>query len=315
MIVITGAAGFIGSQIALKFFRSKEDLVLVDHLHAFEERPYLNGLTPDRFQRQDASAFLGKLPSYRDITHIIHMGAITNTAEKNTEALKKWNEDYTRSLWDFCCDRGIPFIYASSAATYGSGSEGFSDSHERIQNLRPLNPYGQSKQNFDLFALGSERSPAFWYGLKFFNVYGPHEDHKARMASGIWHGFHEIKSSAQMTLFRSHNPDYQNGEQARDFIFVEDILKIIDFLISKKPMSGIYNCGTGEPSTFLSLTKTLFENLKVSMIINWVDTPLEFRAGYQYKTCAEVSKLRSVGFTEPFTSLNDGVKKYLEYLK
>lgn len=318
MIVITGAAGFIGSQIALEFSNMGENLLLVDHLALFKERPYLKKITSE-VEIQDAASFLDKLDSYKDIEVIVHMGAITNTGERDAELLKKWNVDYSKALWNFCAKRAIPFVYASSAATYGDGSQGFTDSHVRIKSLKPLNPYGQSKQIFDMTALknseDNSKSPPFWYGLKFFNVYGPHEDHKARMASSIWHGFHEIKTTSQMTLFNSHNPNFKNGEQARDFIFIADILKVIGFMISKKPKSGIYNCGTGIPSTFLSLAKTLFENLKVPVKIKWIDTPFEFRAGYQYTTCAEVSKLREAGFEGSFTSLNDGVKKYLEYLK
>ena len=315
MIVITGAAGFIGSQIALRWNNTRnEKLTLVDHAETFLTRGYSYGSAKNISATVDAEEFLTGLKDLADVSMIIHMGAISSTAEKNKASLKKWNVDYTKTLWDFCVQRSIPFVYASSAATYGDGGEGFSDSHEKLKYLKPLNLYGQSKQEFDLFAVSEKKAPPHWYGLKFFNVYGPHEDHKARMASSIWHGYQEIMTSSKMTLFRSHNADYADGEQARDFIFIADILNIIDFLVKTKPSSGIYNCGTGNPTTYLELARGLFSELGKLEKINWIDTPEEFRAGYQYETKSVQDKLRSAGYNLPATTLAKGIRKYINYL-
>jgi ADP-L-glycero-D-manno-heptose 6-epimerase len=324
MIAVTGAAGFIGSHVALYTYDNfdNQEVVLVDHEKCFQERTYLKSIEEGDGQsrKTDAEEFLTNLNSLKDVSLVIHMGAISSTAEKDLSALKKWNVDYSLKLWEFCARRKIPFIYASSAATYGNGNQGFSDSHDKIPLLKPLNAYGQSKQDFDILALQSKEAPPHWYGLKFFNVYGPHEDHKARMASSIWHGYHEIKESGKMTLFRSHNPKFADGTQARDFIFVGDVIKVIDFLLETKPANGIYNCGTGSPTTFLELSKALDEKMdaksqKKGSSINWIDTPLEFREGYQYETKADLTKLRSVGFDETFMTLKEGVGHYLDYLR
>jgi ADP-L-glycero-D-manno-heptose 6-epimerase len=322
MIVVTGAAGFIGSNIALSLCaqRPADSFLLIDHAELFKKYPYTHGISNKTYM--DAEEFLKKLALKEfsnsissDISIVIHMGAITNTGEKDTEALAKWNSEYTKSVWKFCCENKIDFIYASSAATYGDGRQGFSDDHSGIKNLRPLNPYGQSKQDFDLWALEQSKSPPNWYGLKFFNVYGPNESHKARMASSIWHGYNEIKKNAVMTLFKSHNPDFKDGEQARDFIYIDDILNIVDFLIGDNPQSGIYNCGTGRASTFSELSESLFHNMNLTPKINFIPTPLEFRAGYQYKTEAVMTKLKSAGYHNEFTKLGDGVKKYLSSIE
>jgi ADP-L-glycero-D-manno-heptose 6-epimerase len=321
MIIVTGAAGFIGSQIAKNLaplFR--DQIIAVDRLQAFHDRKYMDSLAKQlQFIEADA-IFLKKLPSLKKVSWIIHMGAITNTAETDLTELKKWNVDYSKAIWNYCTENKVNLIYASSAATYGSGSEGFSDDHETIHKLKPLNPYGKSKQVFDLFALEQKKTPPHWYGVKYFNVYGLNENHKGRMASAIWHGYNEIKKSGAMTLFKSHNPEVKDGDQARDFIYVGDVLKIIDFLLSQMPNNGIYNVGTGHAGTFKELAKSLFTTLeqleKISWPekINWIDTPPEFRAAYQYRTVAETTKLRSVGYDDPFTSLDSGVKKYLKTL-
>jgi ADP-L-glycero-D-manno-heptose 6-epimerase len=315
MIIVTGAAGFIGSKLALIINKQEpgEELLLVDHLGFFKVRPYCSSI--EKKELFDASTFLENLKNFKDVKSVIHMGAITNTAEKDEAALTKWNVEYSQRLWNYCSDRQIPFIYASSAATYGNGSNGFADSHDSLEKLLPLNLYGKSKHTFDLWALNQKSSPLNWYGLKFFNVFGPHESHKERMASSVWHGYQEITKTSAMTLFKSHNPNYKDGDQARDFIFIEDIINIVNFLLAKKPLSGIYNCGTGEASSFIDLSNALFSNLKLSPKIKWVDTPVEFRAGYQYKTQAQTDKLRAAGYTRSFTSMPEGVAEYLQYLK
>lgn len=310
MIIVTGAAGFIGSQIANHLAqKDPTQLILVDKLDLFRQRNYTPRLNDVR--HVEAGTFLAQLPEIKDLNLVVHMGAITNTAEKDISELERWNVEYTKAIWDYCTQNGVPLIYASSAATYGNGQNGFSDDHALLANLKPLNLYGKSKNDFDLYAISRPRCPPFWYGLKFFNVYGPNEIHKGRMASAIWHGFQEIQTTGAMTLFRSHNPDFKDGEQARDFIFIKDVLNIISFLRAKKPASGIYNCGTGRAETFASLASHLFGALKKSEKINWVDTPAEFRAGYQYKTQAVMDKLRKAGYERAPTSLAEGVRDYV----
>jgi ADP-L-glycero-D-manno-heptose 6-epimerase len=206
-------------------------------------------------------------------------------------------------------------VYASSGATYGRGEEGYSDAHVDIPRYKPLNVYGKSKHLFDLWALEQKTAPPRWYGLKFFNVYGMDENHKGRMASSIYHGFHEIKKTGKMTLFRSHKEGIADGEQKRDFIFVKDIVKLCLFCLEKNPPSGIYNCGTGEARTFLDLSKALFQALGLETKIDWVDTPEKFRAGYQYFTQAEMGKMRAAGYTAPFRSIEDGIQEYVGWLK
>lgn len=310
-VVVTGAAGFIGSQIANHIKPDK--VVLVDKLELFTKHNYSRPAKTSITMEADG-IFLKALPSLKDLSWIIHMGAISNTAERDAAALKKWNLDYTKTLWNHCTQNKINFIYASSAATYGDGKNGFKDDESTIPLLKPLNPYGQSKNDFDIWAVEHVKAgahPPNWYGLKFFNVYGPNEGHKDRMASSIWHGFNEIQKTGTMTLFRSHNPDYKNGEQARDFIFIDDVLQVVDFLIAKKPSSHIYNCGTGHAGTFLDVARGLFSALGKKEQITWIDTPMEFRAAYQYQTQAVMEKLKNAGYTKKFISLSEGINKYL----
>jgi ADP-L-glycero-D-manno-heptose 6-epimerase len=206
-------------------------------------------------------------------------------------------------------------VYASSAATYGMGEFGFSDDYQHIKDLKPLNPYGQSKLDFDLWALAQEKTPFFWAGLKFFNVYGPNEYHKGRMASVILHAMGQISANKQLNLFKSHNPDYKDGEQKRDFVYVMDVLDVLIFLMNHRKDSGIYNLGSGTANTFKLLAESVFAALNIEPVINFVDTPLDIRDKYQYYTCADMRKLRSIGYDIPFTSLEDGIKNYVqEYL-
>ncbi|CAM6005651.1 unnamed protein product [Sphagnum balticum] len=314
-VVVTGSAGFIGSQIAARLKPDK--LILVDKLKLFKEHNYTPTLFASSQLIEAENTFLNQLTSLQDVSWVIHMGAISNTAERDLEALRKWNVDYTKALWKHCSEKKINFIYASSAATYGDGTQGFEDDIRTIPSLRPLNPYGQSKNDFDIWALEQIKAghhPPHWYGLKFFNVYGPNENHKGRMASSVWHGLNEIRKTGSMTLFKSHNPKYKDGEQARDFIFIDDVLQIVDFMMAKKPQSDIYNCGTGHAGTFFEVAKNLFEALKKPQKINWVETPQEFRAAYQYRTEATMTKLRDAGYTRQPTSLSLGVHQYLSRL-
>jgi len=224
--------------------------------------------------------------------------------------------NYSKKIWNQCIEYGIPLVYASSGATYGLGEHGYSDSHEIVEKLKPLNPYGDSKNDFDKWALKQEREPYFWAGLKFFNVYGPNEYHKGRMASVIFHAFNQIHGNGKVKLFRSHNPEYKDGEQLRDFIYVRDVVDVCIFLMETRKHSGLYNLGTGKARTFLALAKSTFNALDLEPNIEFIDTPEDIRDKYQYYTQAEMDKLRSIGYEKEFTSLEEGVEDYVKhYLK
>lgn len=351
MIILTGAAGFIGSHLAEKLKAHR--LLLVDNPGHFRARGYFQPQAPEamdfatdrmpeeRHKVVDRAYFpkvLGKLkaatptsaaaektpnaalvPPGEKIEWVIHIGACTDTGETDKNYLDQWNVDYTKSIWEWCAREGVPLIYASSAATYGNGSAGFSDEHKRIPELAPLNPYGQSKQDFDLWALdqvkAGEKTPPHWYGLKFFNVYGPQEGHKGRMASAVLHSYRSIIKTGRCPLFRSHNPSVRDGEQSRDFIHVDDIVTICEFLREKKPASGIYNCGTGRARTFLDLIKALYASLGQAPQIDWMDTPEKYRKAYQYFTQAEMQKLTAAGFDHSYLSLEEGVARYVAWLQ
>jgi ADP-L-glycero-D-manno-heptose 6-epimerase len=219
-------------------------------------------------------------------------------------------------MWQMCVKHGLPLVYASSAATYGLGELGYDDNESQISSLNPLNPYGESKNDFDIWVISQEERPYFWAGLKFFNVYGPNEYHKGRMASVILHAFRQINETGNMKLFRSHNSSYKDGEQLRDFIYVKDVVEVCHFLLNHRKDSGIYNLGTGTARTFLDLVKSTFNALKISPNISFIETPEDIRDKYQYFTEAKMNKLISVGYTKRFTSLEEGVADYVsQYLK
>jgi ADP-L-glycero-D-manno-heptose 6-epimerase len=219
--------------------------------------------------------------------------------------------DYSKKSWKRCAQQQIPLIYASSAATYGAGELGYDDNHDIVEKLQPLNAYGRSKNDFDKWVLKQTVQPPFWAGLKFFNVYGPNEYHKGRMASVIFHAFHQIKESGKVRLFRSHRPDFKDGEQLRDFVYVKDLTEVIWFLMNEKVSSGLYNLGTGKARTFIDLVKATFAALDKKPVIEFVDTPEDIREKYQYFTEANMSKLRNAGYFNTFTSLEDGVNDYV----
>jgi ADP-L-glycero-D-manno-heptose 6-epimerase len=313
-LLITGAYGFIGSRLAHTLLeKGQKDLVLVDKTDYRSSRACVKGLESLLFI--DREKLFNELPKLKNITAVIHLGACTDTGNHDEAYMWKMNTDYTKKLWQWCAEKNIPFIYASSGATYGRGEEGYSDDHKDIPRYKPLNVYGRSKHEFDLWALQQKTAPSRWYGLKFFNVYGPDEGHKGRMASPIFHGFNEIQRTGKMTLFKSHKEGIADGEQKRDFIFVEDIVKLCLFCLEKNPPSGIYNCGTGTARTFVDLSKALFKAVGKEPRIEWVDTPEKFRAGYQYFTQAEMGKMRRAGFNEIFLPIEEGVAKYVQWLK
>ncbi len=311
MIVVTGAAGFIGSCLVKKLNDlGHENIILVDDFTLkSKERNLQNKSYLKKVSRNVFFDWLEQ--NKKPIDFIFHIGARTDTTEFNKETLKKLNTDYSKNIWNYCINTKTPLVYASSAATYGIGENGYEDSHEIINKLKPLNPYGESKNDFDIWVLKQKTTPPFWAGLKFFNVYGPNEYHKGRMASVIFHAFNQIQANQKMKLFRSHNENYKNGEQLRDFIYVKDVISICMFLYSNKPKSGIYNVGTGKARSFNDLTKSTFNALNINIDISYIDTPADIRDKYQYFTEASMNKLISVGYTKPFISLEDGVKDYV----
>ena len=318
MIILTGVSGFIGSCLLTKLNASgfNRDVVVVDDFYKL----YKDKNTDEKVVREwmHRDIFLDWFEkTTQKVDFVLHMGARTDTTLMDVEIFNELNLNYSKRIWNVCTKRGIPLIYASSAATYGDGSQGFNDDHAVIHNLVPLNPYGDSKHQFDLWALEQKDKPPFWIGCKFFNVYGPNEYHKGRMASVIFHTFHQIKNTGGMKLFRSHRPDFKDGHQSRDFIYVKDILNMILYFMNNQHVdSDIYNFGTGKARTFLDLAKSTFTAMNVPENISYIDTPVDIRDAYQYFTEADITKVRAAGYTQEFTTLEDGVNEYVnEYLK
>lgn len=315
MLVVTGAAGFIGSCLVGRLNREgHDDLVLVDDFsHESKARNLEGKHAAERIHRDTFIPWLAE--NAEKITAILHIGARTDTTEFDRSIFDRLNLNYSKDLWALATKHGIPFIYASSAATYGLGEHGYNDDHALVPLLQPLNPYGDSKNDFDKWVLQQTVTPPHWYGLKFFNVYGPNEYHKGRMASVIFHAFRQITATGAMKLFRSHHPDYKDGEQLRDFVYVKDVTDVIYFLLTKQPASGIYNLGTGEARTFLDLARSTFRAMELPEDISFVDTPADIRDKYQYFTEANMQKLRAAGYTTQFHTLEEGVTDYVtDYL-
>jgi len=312
MIIVTGAAGFIGSCLVGKLnHEGFEDIVVVDDFSNPEKNKNLDN---KKFTAKiDRNGFFDWLDdNHKLVQFIFHIGARTDTTEFNVSIFDKLNIGYTKQMWKACVKYGLPLVYASSAATYGLGEYGYDDNHDIIEKLKPLNPYGDSKNDFDRWALAQEEKPYFWVGLKFFNVYGPNEFHKARMASVIFHAFNQIKSTGAMKLFKSHNPDYKDGEQIRDFVYVKDVIEVLYFLMHHRKDSGIYNLGTGKARTFLDLVRSTFKAMNVPENISFIDTPIDIRGKYQYFTEAKMEKLRKIGYIKEFHSLEAGVEDYVK---
>ena len=311
MIIITGAAGFIGSCLVKKLNQLNfTNLILVDDFSNNTKNNNLLGKLYD--SRIDRLKFIEwfKNNAYK-ITEVYHIGARTDTVEMDASIFNELNLSYSKNLWKICVQHTIPFIYASSAATYGLGEFGFKDDHCLVDKLIPLNPYAISKNNFDKWVLSQSEQPPFWAGFKFFNVYGPNEFHKGRMASVIFHAFHKIKKTSKMQLFKSHNLKYNDGEQLRDFIYVMDIIEVLVFMMQKKSQHGLYNLGSGKARTFNDLAEATFDAMKIKPDISYIKIPLDIRNKYQYFTQADIHKLRSVGYKKSFVKLEDGVKDYV----
>lgn len=311
MIVITGAAGFIASVLVAKLNEENFiDLVLVDDFS--NEQKKANYADKKFVHLVDRNSFFDWLDeNEKMVQFVFHLGARTDTTEFNKSIFDELNFNFSCKMWNACINYGLPLVYASSAATYGSGEFGYDDLHELSSKLVPLNPYGESKNDFDKWALAQERKPYFWVGLKFFNVYGPNEYHKGRMASVIFHAFHQIKASGSLKLFRSHHEAYADGCQLRDFISVFDIASVCYFLMHHRKDSGIYNLGSGVARTFIDLANITFAAMNVASNISFIDTPADIRDKYQYFTCANMSKLRAIGYQTPFTTLENGILHYV----
>lgn len=316
-ILVTGAAGFIGSYLVGYLNKNGfENIIIADEFNNESKKPnYETKKIQSKINRNELFQWLDK---NQKIDFLIHLGARTDTAEFDYSILETLNVNYSKKIWSYCVEKNIPLIYASSAATYGAGELGYRDDHHLPEKLDPLNPYGRSKNEFDKWVLRQDHYPPFWAGLKFFNVYGPNEYHKERMASVIFHSYNQIMKTGRVKLFRSHKPDFKDGEQLRDFIYVKDVAKICLWLMKKNAeqvnsvTSGLYNTGTGKARTFIDLVTSIFISLGKDPVIEFIDTPEDIRNKYQYFTQADMSKILRAGYKEKFYSLEDGIDEYVK---
>jgi len=315
-VLVTGAAGFIGSRFVRTCNLRGWPVVSVDHLADFRDREEHRGI--DFGECIDCEALFDWLANHRQAFRgIVHLGACSDTTETDLDYLRRVNLEYSQKLWNYATAYGLNLVYASSAATYGAGERGYDDDESKFGELTALNGYGDSKLQFDRWVLERERegvAPLAWSGFKFFNVYGFGERHKQRMSSVVLQAFDQIRSKGSVTLFKSHREGIPDGHQSRDFIFVDDVVDVLFFALEKPIARGVYNLGTGEARTFLALAQAVFRSLGKEEKIIFVDTPEQIRAHYQYFTQATMEKLRREGYTKPFTSLEAGVKQYVEEL-
>ena len=316
MILVTGAAGFIGSVI-VKHLNDQgiNNLILCDHFESGDKWKNLRGLKYDSFvQVEDLFSHpVWKKP--KALTAIYHMGACSDTTEHNMDYLYKNNTEFTNKLLVLAAQKNIPIVYASSAATYGAGEQGYNDDHKGVMSLKPLNKYGYSKQLSDEWILKQSKKPKVWFGVKFFNVFGPQEYHKGKMSSVVYQSFNQINDVGEVKLFKSHRPDYKDGEQLRDFVYVKDVVRAMIELIAagkkKNSISGIYNLGTGEARSFHDLVKATFTAMDKKPNIKFIDMPAELRNQYQYYTQADMVKLKKALPKFKFTKLEDAVSDYV----
>jgi len=312
MIIVTGAAGFIGSCMVNKLNnKGHNELIIVDDFSRslknknINHKSFLEQVPRDQF-------FSWLRDHHADVQFIVHLGARTDTTELDKHIFQELNLDYSKSLWNLCSEFQIPLIYASSAATYGLGELGYDDDHGLVSKLRPLNPYGESKNEFDKWVLLQERTPPFWAGLKFFNVYGPNEYHKGRMASVIFHSYNQIISTGRTRLFRSNHPGYEDGMQLRDFIYVKDVINVIYYMMNRRPECGIYNLGTGKARTFTDLAGAVFRAMNKEEKIDFIPMPSDIGSRYQNFTEARMDKLRDTGYDVGFYTLEEGIDEYVK---
>lgn len=312
MIVVTGAAGFIGSCLVSKLnSEGITDLILADD---FSKKDKADNYVSKKYSKLiERSVFIDWFKANaKSVDYVFHIGARTDTTEFNKSIFDELNVNYTKAIWEICAQNNIGLSYASSAATYGLGEFGYDDDESKIPQLKPLNPYGDSKNDFDIWALQQKQTPPSWHGFKFFNVYGPNEFHKARMASVIFHSFNQINEKGYVKLFRSHNPKYSDGGQLRDFVYVKDLTDVLFFVYKNKIKNGIYNLGSGKARTFLDLANATFKALNKELKIEFIDTPIDIRDKYQYFTEANMQKIINSGYKKPFTTLEEGVKDYVQ---
>ncbi len=316
MIVVTGALGFIGSALLGELQRrGYGELVAVDNFSDSQKFSNLEG--KNLLLKIDRSEFLNWLEINGDkVQFVFHIGARTRTNEFDWNVLNELNVNYSKSVWNLCTQHSIPLVYASSAATYGNGEQGFSDDPTKIMSLKPMNPYGESKQIFDLWMLNQTETPPFWAGFKFFNVFGPNEYHKGRMASVVFHAYNQIQEKGQVSLFKSYKPEYPDGAQKRDFVYVKDVINVLIFEMETRKNSGLYNLGSGQSHTFLELANAVYEALGIDPNISYIDMPEDIRDNYQYFTEADESRLIQsgyhLGFTEFKVAIFDYVQNYLQ---
>lgn len=312
MIIVTGAAGFIGSALIWKLNKKNvNDIVAIDNLYQGEKWLNLRKRNIyDFVKKEDAENYLKNIK--KDIEAIIHLGARTDTAEKDVDFLLKKNFEHSKLIWNICKKKNIPLLYASSAATYGDGSNGFLDNEKKINSLKPLNPYGWSKQLFDQWVMQQKEKINKWHGFKFFNVYGPQEYHKKQMASVIFHAFNQVEKEKKISLFKSYDKNYMDGEQKRDFIYVKDVVDILVDFLENKRKNGIYNVGTGKAYTFNELAKYTFSAMGKKQRIEYVEMPDEIKENYQYYTKAKINKLKNAGYTKKICTLEEGITDYVK---
>jgi ADP-L-glycero-D-manno-heptose 6-epimerase len=317
-IIVTGAAGFIGSCI-VQYLNEKgfTNLILVDDFDTPAKRSNWEAKKySELIDREELFNWLGQYEG--KIAAIIHLGARTDTTEFDYAVHQKLNVDYSTDVWNYCTANQVPLIYASSAATYGAGELGYDDNHEVVEELKPLNPYGISKNEFDKWALKQDVQPPSWTGLKFFNIYGPNEYHKARMASVIWHSFNQINKDGVVKLFKSHRDDFEDGQQLRDFVYVKDLLKVMHWMMENMvdgawpaAQNGLYNLGTGQARSFYDLVAATFNGLDKETVVEFIDMPIDIRDKYQYFTEANMQKLHAAGYNDKFYTLEEGVDDYV----
>ena len=314
MIAVTGANGFIGSAFVWELNRRRrDDIMAVDAVPLSERSAPLAKRKFERFLgRDEFLEYLGTKAAAEQIEWIVHMGACSSTTELNVEFLRENNTLYTQRLWEWCARHRRPFIYASSGAVYGAGENGFDDATPPT-TFRALNPYGESKLAFDRWALadGQRSAPPSWYGLRFFNVYGPNEYHKGDMASVVFKAHGQIRATGKLRLFKSHRPDFKDGEQLRDFVYVKDVVRWMAELMATRPKSGIYNMGFGTARTWIDLAKSAFAACSAELDVEWIDVPVDMRPRYQYFTEAKMNRLLESGLSKPEWNLERGVADYI----
>lgn len=311
-LLVTGAAGFIGARFVEAARERGLEVISVDSKEHFGSRPEHIGV--DFGTIVDRDELVSRLQAMPEPAAIVHLGACTDTTELDVAYLRRVNLDYSKMLWVYATQHKVPLVYASSAATYGGGELGFDDDETLFSKLKPLNPYGDSKLMFDLWALEQEKAgkrPPAWSGFKFFNVYGYGERHKEKMASVVLHAYDRILKTGEALLFKSHREGIADGHQKRDFVAVEDVVDVLFFALEKPMSRGIFNLGSGQARTFLDLVNAVFAGLKREPKIAFVDTPVEIRDRYQYFTEAKMSRLRAAGYTQPFSTLEEGVGRYI----